>query len=56
MQVESVGHYAVRLHFDDLHDTGLYTWDYLYELGTLQEARWRTYLEAIEAKGLSRDP
>ena len=44
------------LHFDDLHDTGLYTWDYLYELGTLREARWQTYLEAIESKGLSRDP
>ena len=56
MKIESVGHYAVRLHFDDLHDTGLYSWGYLYELGTQRKARWQTYLEAIEAKGLSRDP
>ena len=56
MKIEQVGHYAVRLHFDDLHDTGLYSWDYLYQLGTEKEARWQTYLDAVEAKGLSRDP
>lgn len=56
MKIEPVGNYAVRLHFDDLHDTGLYSWGYLYELGTQRETRWQTYLEAIEAKGLSRDP
>lgn len=56
MKVEPVGHYAVCLHFDDMHDTGLYSWDYLYELGTQHLARWQAYLEAVEAKGLSRDP
>jgi len=56
MKVEPVGHYAVRLHFDDLHDTGIYSWDYLYELGSQQPERWRTYIAAVEEKGLSRDP
>ena len=56
MKVEPVGNYAVRLHFDDLHDTGLYSWDYLYELGTNQERLWRDYLAALEERGLSRDP
>jgi DUF971 family protein len=41
--VEPVGHYAVRLVFDDGHNTGLYTWKYLYELGTEQAARWSSY-------------
>ncbi len=56
MTVEPVGHYAVRLHFDDLHDTGIFSWPYLYELGMQHEARWKKYVEAVEAKGLSRDP
>ena len=56
MKVEPVGNYAVRLHFDDLHDTGLYSWDYLYELGLNQEQRWRDYLAALEERDLSRDP
>ena len=56
MKVEPVGNYAVRLHFDDLHDTGLYSWDYLYELGLNQEQRWADYLAALEERGLSRDP
>ena len=56
MKIEPVGNYAVRLHFDDLHDTGLYSWDYLYELGRNQERRWRDYVAALEDKGLSRDP
>ncbi len=56
MRIEPVGNYAVRLHFDDLHDTGLYSWDYLYELGLNQEQRWRDYLAALEERGLSRDP
>ena len=56
MGVEPVGNYAVRIKFDDLHDTGLYTWNYLYELGSEQETRWRRYLDALEAQGLSRDP
>lgn len=53
--VEPVGNYAVRLRFDDLHDTGLYSWRYLYELGEQQEQRWRAYLAALEKAGLSRE-
>jgi DUF971 family protein len=54
--VEPVGNYAVRLNFDDLHDSGLYSWDYLYEVGQRRDELWRDYLEALEAQGLSRDP
>ncbi|MBM3487237.1 MAG: DUF971 domain-containing protein [Alphaproteobacteria bacterium] len=54
--VEAVGHYAVRLVFDDHHDTGIYSWRYLYELGLTQETRWRAYLDALAAAGLARDP
>lgn len=54
--VEPVGTYALRIRFDDMHDTGLYTWDWLYELGTNQEAIWQRYLDALAARGLSRDP
>jgi DUF971 family protein len=54
--IEPVGNYAVRLRFDDLHDTGIYSWDYLYELGRDHAARWQAYLEALAAKGLSREP
>lgn len=56
MSLEPVGNYAVRLNFDDLHDTGLFSWSYLYELGFNQDAIWETYLENLSAKGLSRDP
>jgi DUF971 family protein len=56
MAVEPVGNYAVRLEFDDLHDTGIFSWRYLYELGMEQEARWAAYLAALEKAGLSRDP
>ena len=56
MNIEPVGNYAVRLHFDDLHDTGLYSWRYLYELGERQDELWRTYLAELAARGLSRDP
>ena len=56
LEVEPVGNYAVRLKFDDLHDTGIYTWNYLYELGSDYEARWRQYLDALAARGLSREP
>jgi DUF971 family protein len=54
--LEPVGNYAVRITFDDLHDTGIYSWAYLYELGVEQEARWRAYLEGLAANGLSREP
>ena len=56
LELEPVGHYAIRIKFDDLHETGIYTWDYLYELGTVQETRWLEYLDALDKKGLSRDP
>ena len=54
--IEPVGNYAVRLLFDDLHDTGIYSWDYLYEIGREREQRWSAYLDALKAKGLSREP
>jgi DUF971 family protein len=55
IKVDPVGNYAVRLTFDDMHSTGIYSWRYFYELGTEYEARWAAYLEELEAKGLSRD-
>lgn len=55
--IEPVGHYAVRLVFDDGHDTGLYTWKYLYELGEARAANWQAYLDRLEAAGYARrDP
>ena len=56
MGVEPVGSYAVKLKFDDLHDSGIYSWDTLYRLGENQDEIWQAYLDALEAKGLSRDP
>ena len=56
MDLEPVGNYAVRIKFDDLHDTGIFSWDYLYQLGVEQPKRWRDYLDALKAKGLSREP
>ena len=56
MNVESVGNYAVRIVFDDLHDTGLYSWSYLHELGRNRERLWNDYLRALDAAGQSRDP
>lgn len=56
MRVEPVGHYAVRLAFDDLHDSGIYSWDYLLRLGRERVERWAEYERALAAKGLSRDP
>jgi DUF971 family protein len=52
--VEPVGHYAVRLIFDDGHDTGIFSWDYLHDLGVEQDRRWPAYLAALSARGLSR--
>jgi DUF971 family protein len=54
--VEPVGHYAVRLVFDDLHDTGIFSWDYLAELGREYDRRWPAYLDALDSRGMSRDP
>ncbi len=52
--VEPIGHYAVRLVFDDGHDTGLYTWKYLYELGTQQAENWQAYLDRLKSAGYAR--
>jgi DUF971 family protein len=54
--VEPVGNYAVRLRFDDLHDTGIYTWRYLYKMGDEHDRLWQGYMDRLEADGLSRDP
>jgi DUF971 family protein len=56
MELEPVGNYAVRIKFDDLHDTGIFSWDYLYQLGVEHPKRWRDYLQALKEKGLSREP
>jgi DUF971 family protein len=53
--VEPVGNYAVRLTFDDTHDTGIYSWDYFRELGARHDELWSAYLKALAEKGLSRD-
>lgn len=53
--IEPVGHYAVRLVFSDGHDSGLYSWDYLYELGRDRDTRWQDYLARLQAAGASRE-
>ena len=54
--VEPIGHYAVRITFSDGHDTGIFSWALLYQMGREQEALWAAYLESLAQKGLSRDP
>ncbi|MBC8158145.1 MAG: DUF971 domain-containing protein [Rhodospirillales bacterium] len=56
MDVEAVGNYAIRIKFDDLHDTGIYTWDLLYDLGANREEIWAAYLAGLKTHGLSREP
>ena len=56
MRLEPVGNYAVRIIFDDLHDTGIYSWDYLHQLGREQDRRWRDYEAALAAQRFSREP
>jgi DUF971 family protein len=56
LSVEPVGNYAVRLIFDDLHDTGIYSWDYLRQLAHNHDKKWAAYLAELEEKRLSRDP
>ena len=53
--VEPVGVYAVKLTFTDGHDTGIFSWDYLYDLGVKQEANWKTYLSRLNQAGKSRE-
>jgi DUF971 family protein len=54
-EVEAVGHYAIRPTFSDGHDTGIYSWDYLYALGQRQDELWQRYLERLGAAGASRE-
>ena len=54
LAVEQVGNYAVKLRFDDGHDTGIYSWKYLYHLGSQKAEVWSKYLEQLASKGLSR--
>ena len=54
--IEPVGNYAVKLVFDDGHDSGLYTWDYLYKLGHQFDHNWQTYLDALAEAGYTRKP
>ena len=54
MKVEPIGNYAVKIAFDDMHDTGIFSWTYLYELGREFEVRWAQYLEELDQKGLDR--
>ncbi len=56
MGVEAVGNYAICIKFDDLHDTGIYSWETLYTFGKNQDEIWQGYLNDLQAKGLSRDP
>jgi len=55
-KLEPVGNYALKIHFDDGHDSGLYHWDYLQELALNQDSLWKTYLEKLQAAGKSRVP
>jgi DUF971 family protein len=55
-EVEPVGHYAIRPVFSDGHDTGIYSWDYLQELGLHQDEMWQRYLERLAAAGARREP
>jgi DUF971 family protein len=55
LEVQPIGNYAVRLLFDDTHSTGIFSWDYLLELGRQHERYWNAYLADLVAKGLSRD-
>lgn len=56
MAIEPVGNYAVRIKFDDMHDSGIYSWQYLYELGQEQDSVWEEYVTALAASGQTRDP
>lgn len=56
IEVHPVGNYAVRLVFDDLHSTGIFSWDYLSELGRNRDRNWGEYLDELAAKNLSREP
>jgi DUF971 family protein len=54
--MKAIGNYAVRLVFDDGHDTGLFSWDYLYDLGRGEKRLWAEYVRRLEVEGAARDP
>jgi DUF971 family protein len=56
IEIHPIGNYAVRLVFDDMHSTGIYSWSYFLKLGRSQGRYWREYLDELAAKGLSREP
>jgi DUF971 family protein len=56
LEVHPVGNYAVRLVFDDLRSTGIFSWDYLFELGRRRDDYWNEYLDELKQKNLSRAP
>jgi DUF971 family protein len=56
LELHPIGNYAVRLAFDDMHSTGIYSWQYLFELGRNREKYWSAYLAELAEKGLSRAP
>lgn len=56
MKVEPVGNYAVRIHFDDMHNSGIFSWTYFLDLGRDRDTHWGGYLKELEQKGLRRDP
>jgi len=54
--IEPIGHYAIKLVFDDNHDSGIYSWEYLYDLGVTYDERWQAYLDRLETAGQKRKP
>ena len=56
LSVEPVGNYAIKISFDDMHDTGIYSWQYLYDMGANQSDLWHDYLMRVKELGFSRDP
>jgi len=56
LSLEPVGSYAVQPHFSDGHATGIYSWEYLYEIGSNRESMWRSYLERLKTAGAKREP
>ncbi len=56
LEVDPIGNYAVRLVFDDMHSTGIYSWDYFLDLGRNYQKYWQEYLDELAVKGLSREP
>lgn len=56
MKVYPVGNYAIRIEFDDMHDTGIYSWEFLYEMGFSKNDKWQSYHNELAAAGKTRDP